>query len=68
MSDTRLIILGSALAFAGFLLGGLSGAQYQQYVVQAGQFDVCYDYSPDGNAVKVKCDEKMQDVYFTLAI
>ena len=67
VSDTRLIILGAALAFGGFLLGGISGAQYQQYVIQAGQFDECYNYTPDGNSVKVKCDEKMQDVYFYLA-
>jgi hypothetical protein len=67
VSDTRLIILGSVLAFAGFLLGGITGAQYQQYVIQSDQFDICYDYTPDGNAIKVKCDEKMQDVFFTLA-
>ncbi len=67
VSDTRLIILGSILAFAGFLLGGITGAQYQQYVIQADQFDVCYNYTPDGNAIKVKCDEKMQDMFFTLA-
>ena len=67
MSDTRLVILGTALAFAGFLLGGIAGAQYQQYVIQAGQFDVCYNYTPDGNTMKVKCDEKMQDVFFTLS-
>ena len=67
MSDTRLIILGSVLAFAGFLLGGITGAQYQQYVIQSNQFDVCYDYASDGNAIEVKCDEKMQDMFFTLA-
>ena len=67
MSDTRLIILGSVLAFAGFLLGSMAGAQYQQYVIQADQFDVCYDYTHDGNAIEVKCDEKIQDVFFMLA-
>jgi len=68
VSDTRLIILGSVLAFAGFLLGGIIGTQYQQYVIQANQFDVCYDYTPDGNSIKVKCDEKIQDMFFTLAL
>ena len=67
VSDTRLIILGSVLAFAGFLLGGITGAQYQQYAIQADQFGDCYNYTPDGNSVKVKCDEKMQDMYLTLA-
>ena len=67
MSDTRLIIIGSVLAFSGFLLGGITGAQYQQYTVQANQFDVCYDYTPDGNAIKVKCDEKIQEKFIFLA-
>ncbi len=67
MSDTRLIIIGSVLAFTGFLLGGITGAQYQQYTVQANQFDVCYDYTPDGNAVKIKCDEKIQEKFILLA-
>lgn len=68
MSDIRLIILGSVLAFAGFLLGGIIGAQYQQYLIQADQFDVCYNYTPDGNAIKVKCDEKIHEMFFTLAL
>ena len=68
VSDTRLIILGSALAFAGFLLGSITGAQYQQYTIQAGQFGVCYNYTPDGQAIKVKCEEKMQDKFFFLAV
>ena len=67
MSDTRLIILGSALAFAGFLLGSLTGAQFQQYKIQSDQFGVCYNYTPDGQAIQVKCDEKIQDGYFFLA-
>jgi hypothetical protein len=68
VSDTRLIIIGSVLAFTGFLLGGIIGAQYQQYMIQVGQFDVCYNYTPDGNSVKVKCDEKMQDMLAFLAL
>lgn len=68
VSDIRLIILGSAIAFAGFLLGGITGAQYQQYAIQSGQFDVCYDYTSDGNAIKVKCDEKIQDMFFFLVL
>jgi len=70
VSDTRLIIIGSILAFSGFLLGGITGAQYQQYTVQADQFDVCYDYTPDGHAIKVNCVEKLQDklVFFALSL
>ena len=67
VSDIRLIMLGSVLAFVGFLLGGIAGSQYQQYVIQANQFGICYNYTPDGNSIEVKCDEKIQDTFFMLA-
>ncbi len=68
MSDTRFIIMGSVIAFSGFLLGGITGASYQQHAIQANQFDVCYEYSSDGTALKINCDEKLQDDYIFLAI
>lgn len=61
-------MIGSVLAFSGFLLGGMTGVQYQQYAVQAVQFAVCYDYTPDGHTIKVKCDEKLQEKFIFLAI
>jgi len=68
VSDTRLIILGSVLAFSGFFIGGVAGAQYRQYAVQADQFGVCFDYTTDGHTIKVKCDEKIQDQLIFLSI
>ncbi|TLX66657.1 MAG: hypothetical protein E6L00_04705 [Thaumarchaeota archaeon] len=68
MSDTRLIIIGSVLAFSGFLIGGVAGAQYRQYAVQADQFGVCFDYTTDGHAIKVKCDEKIKDKFIFLFV
>jgi len=68
VSDIRLIIIGSAIAFSGFLIGGLTGAQYQKYAVQADEFGDCFDYTADGQAIKVKCDEKLQDRFFYLSI
>ncbi len=68
MSDTRLIIAGIILVFAGFLLGGIISAQYMQFIVQANQFNDCFDYSQSGNAVKVKCDEKVQEEYLYLGL
>jgi hypothetical protein len=61
-------MIGSVLAFSGFLIGGVAGAQYRQYAVQADQFDVCFDYTTDGHAIKVKCDEKIQDNFIFLSI
>ena len=68
VSDTRLIIIGSVLAFSGFLIGGVAGAQYRQYAVQADQFGVCFDYATDGHAIKVKCDEKIKDKFIFLFV
>ncbi|TLX83329.1 MAG: hypothetical protein E6K98_04935 [Thaumarchaeota archaeon] len=60
MSDIRLIMLGSTIIFAGFVVGGLTSSQYSQFALQAGQFDDCYDYS-SGTAIKVRCDQKEGD-------
>ncbi len=68
VSDSRLIIIGSVLAFSGFLIGGVTGAQYQKYTVQADQFGDCFDYTADGQAIKVKCDEKIQDKLIFLSV
>ncbi len=67
MSDIRLIMLGSAVIFAGFVLGGITISQYSQFTVQAGLFDDCYDYS-SGTAVKVKCDQKVQEEALLLVL
>lgn len=67
MSDIRLIMLGSVIIFAGFVVGGITGSQYLQYAIQAGQFDDCFDYS-SGVGVKVKCDQKEQDKVMFLAL
>ena len=67
MSDIRLIMLGSAVIFAGFVLGGITNSQYSQFTLQAGQFGECYDYS-SCVAVKVNCDQKEQDKILFLAL
>ena len=67
MSDIRLIMLGSVIIFAGFVVGGTTAAQYSQFAIQASQFEDCYDYS-SGTQVKVKCDQKWQDEIGFLAL
>ena len=63
-------MIGSVLAFSGFLIGGVTGTQYQKYAVQADQFGDCFDYATDGHAIKVKCDEKIQDkfIFFSISV
>ena len=63
----RLIMAGSAIIFAGFVVGGISGSNYAQFAIQASQFDECFDYS-SGSAIKVKCADKTQDQYLYLGL
>lgn len=69
MSDIRLIMIGAAIIFAGFMLGDMANSNYAQFSVQQQNFDECYDYS-SGIAIHVKCSEKSQDylLYLMLCI
>ena len=67
MSDIRLIMLGSAIIFAGFVVVGVVSSQYTQFTMQANEFGDCYDYS-SGTALKVKCDQKEQDKFLYLLL
>ena len=60
MSDIRLIMIGAAIIFAGFVVGGMANSTYSQFAVQQQNFDECYDYS-SGVAIHVKCSEKSLD-------
>jgi len=67
VSDIRLVMAGSAIIFAGFVIGGITASEYSQYMVQASQFGDCYDYST-GSTSPVKCDTKFQEEYLYLAL
>ncbi len=67
LSDIRLIMLGSVIIFAGFMVGGIRSSYYAQFVIQANQFDDCYDYST-GNQVKVKCSDVTQESFLYLLL
>jgi len=59
MSDIRLIMIGAAIIFAGFMVGGIANSTYSQFAVQQQNFGECYDYS-SGVEIHVKCSEKSQ--------
>ncbi len=61
MSDTRFIILGVGLIFAGFLVLGIFGEQYYEASVEASEFGDCYEYFEDKPPVPVKCSSKVFD-------
>lgn len=60
MSDTRFIILGIALVFAGFLILGILGRPFFEFTVQVNEFGNCIDYAETG-AVSSDCAVIMQD-------
>lgn len=69
MSDIRLVMIGAAIIFAGFVVGGIANSGYSQYAVQQQNFDDCFDYST-GVAVHVKCSDKSYDhmLYLMLSV
>lgn len=68
MSDTRFLILGMVLVFAGFLFGGIVGSQYVKFTLQANEFGNCFDYTSNGNVIPVNCALIIQDKYIVLAV
>lgn len=45
----------------------VKSSYYAQFMIQADQFDECYDYST-GNQVKVKCSDMANDSFLYLAL
>jgi hypothetical protein len=60
MSDTRFIMLGLALVFAGFLVLGILGRPFLEFTIQATEFGDCVDYT-DLGAVSTDCGIIMQN-------
>jgi Na+-driven multidrug efflux pump len=69
MSDTRFIMLGIALIFAGFLILGVFGQRHYELSIQAQEFGRCFDYD-NGVQTEVSCDVAMQDraVFFAIVL
>ena len=68
MSDTRFIIIGIALIFAGFLTFGILGESYQTANIEMNEFGDCYDYSNNAEPVPINCSYKVFDQTLFLAL
>ena len=70
MSDMRFIIIGIALVFAGFLILGAFGHDYQAATFESNEFGTCYEYSDDAPPVEINCSFKIfdQTVFFGLVL
>ena len=60
MSDTRFIMLGIALVFAGFLVLGILGRSFLEFTVQVNEFGNCINYAETGE-VSADCGVIMQN-------
>jgi len=70
MSDMRFIILSVGLIFAGFLILGVFGGDYQTANIEAAEFGDCYDYDSGPNPVPTNCSFKIFDqvLFFGLVL
>ena len=70
VSDTRFIMVGVALVFAGFIVLGVFGGSFVSGTVEQTQFGDCYDYSDEREPVPVSCDQLLQEksLFFALVL
>ena len=67
MSDTRFIILGVGLIFAGIILLTVFGAQFDEITLQE-EFPECYEYHTDAPPTEIDCDIAFQNKIIIFAI
>ena len=70
MSDMRFTIIGIALVFAGFLILGVFGHNYQAATFESNEFGTCYEYSDDLPPSQINCSFKIFDqiVFFGIVM
>ena len=67
MSDTRFIILGVGLIFAGIIILTVFGAQFDEITLQE-EFHECYEYHADTPPTEIDCDIAIQNKMIIFAI
>ena len=67
MSDTRFIILGVGLIFAGIIILSVFGAQFDEITMQE-EFRECYEYHADMPPTEIDCDIAFQSKMIIFAI
>ena len=68
MADTRFILVGIILVFAGFIILGVLGGEYRSVVIESDEFDTCYEYGDSPDPVPVSCSEKTSEMIVFLGI
>ena len=67
MSDTRFIILGVGLIFAGIIILSVFGTQFNEITLQE-EFRECYEYHADAPPTEIDCDIAFQNKLIIFAI
>ena len=67
MSDTRFIILGVGLIFAGIIILTVFGAHVDEITLQE-EFRECYEYHADAPPTEIDCDIAFQNKMIIFAI
>jgi len=67
VSDTRFIILGVGLVFAGIIILSVFGAQFGEITIQE-EFHECYEYHADMPPTEIDCNIASQNKIVTFAI
>ena len=67
MTDTRFIILGVGLIFAGIIVLTVFGAQVDEITLQE-EFRECYEYHTDAPPTEIDCDIAFQNKMNIFAI
>ena len=70
MSDIRFIIIGIGLVFAGFLVLGIFGEDYQTVTIETSEFENCFEYAESDEPILIDCSEKIfsQNIFFGLVV
>ncbi|QLH06558.1 hypothetical protein [Nitrosopumilus ureiphilus] len=66
----RFIIIGIVLVFAGFLILGVFGHNFQAATLESNEFGTCYEYFDDKPPVEISCSFKIFDqiVFFAIVM
>ena len=67
MTDTRFIILGIGIIFAGIIVLSVFGGQFNEITIQD-EFRECYEYHDDAPPTKIDCDIAFQNKLIIFAI
>ena len=64
----RFVIIGIALVFAGFLVLGVLGSNFQAATFESNEFGTCYEYFDDKPPAEINCSIKIfdQTVFFVV--